>query len=179
MILRFAGLLPACVVAGATWAHPHEDIDQQVLLSVGTGEVIVQIRIAPSYLDGAAIFAHIDADGDGLVSVSEAEDFGSDVMAHATLSVDGRRFDFDAPEVSVPAREWVAAGVGLIEIDAAAAINIAAPSRHRVVFGMGYDDFAHDWFIQPFYYRELMLALPEQSIGRSSSGDRIEIALAP
>lgn len=178
-MLRYAGLLLACVVAGAVRAHPHENIDQQVLLSVGAGEVIVQIRIAPSYIDGAAIFAHIDADGDGVVSVSEAEEFGSDVMARATLSVDGRRFDFNAPKVSIPAREWVSAGVGLIEVDATAAINIASLSRHRIDFRIGYDEFAHDWFIQPFYYPELMHALPEQSIGRSSSGDRVEIALAP
>jgi hypothetical protein len=179
LISRFTRLLLACVAAGSADAHPHKDIDQQVLLSVGTGEVTVQIRIAPSYVDGAAIFAHIDADGDGVVSQSEARDFGSDVISNAALTVDGQRFQFNLPRVAVPALEWVSAGLGLIEVDATAAVNLTASLPHRVDFQIAYDDLAHEWFIQPFYYSDLMRLLPSQSFERSFSGDSVEIALAP
>lgn len=184
---RFAGALltgaavGAAVAAtvGTAAAHPHKDIDQQVLLSVGPGEVIVQVRIAPSFTEGAAIFAHIDADGDGAVSESEADAFGADVIANAALKVDGRRFPFNAPRVSVPALEWVAAGLGLIEVDATAAVNLTAVERHRVDFEISYADLAHEWFVQPFYFPELMSALPSQSIERSAAGNRVRIAFAP
>ena len=192
---RLAGSPPACaavvalvgfavvaVVAfaiGSAVAHPHEDIDQQVLLSVGTGEVIVQIRISPSFTEGAAIFAHIDADADGAISEAEAEAFGAAVIADAALEVDGRRFDFNTPRVSVPALEWVAAGLGLIEVDATAAVNLTAAERHRVDFEILYEDLAHEWFVQPFYFPELMSALPQQSIERSAAGNRVRIAFAP
>ena len=176
---RFAGSLLACAAVGTAAAHPHQDIDQQVLLSVGTGEVTIQIRIAPSFTDGAAIFAHIDTDADGAISESEADAFGAEVIANAALKVDGRRFAFNAPRVAVPALEWVAAGVGLIEVDATAAINLTAVERHRVDFEISYDDLAHEWFVQPFYFPELMSALPSQAVERSSSGSHVRIALAP
>lgn len=179
LIPRLAGLLLAGASVGTAAAHPHEDIDQQVLLSVGTDEVIVQIRIAPSYTDGAAIFAHIDTDADGAISESEADAFGADVIASAALKVDGRRFAFNAPRVSVPALEWVAAGIGLIEVDATAAVNLTAVARHRVDFEISYEDLAHEWFVQPFYFPELISALPSQSIERSASGNRVRIAFAP
>ena len=91
---RFAGSLllggaisaALCAAVGTADAHPHQDIDQQVLLSVGTGEVTVQIRIAPSFTEGAAIFAHIDTDGDGVASESETRAFGRDVIAGAALT---------------------------------------------------------------------------------------------
>jgi hypothetical protein len=179
LIPRFAALLLGGAAVGLAAAHPHKDIDQQVLVSVGTGEVIVQIRIAPSFTDGAAIFAHIDTDGDGAVSESEAAAFGADVIADALLKVDGRNFDFSAPRVSVPELEWVSAGLGLIEVDATAAVNLTAVAPHRVDFEISYNDLAHEWFIQPFYYPELLSALPTQSIERSESRSRVRIALAP
>lgn len=179
LIVRVTGLLLACVAFGSVQAHPHKDIDQQVLLSVGPGAVTAQVRIAPSYTDGAAIFAHIDADGDGKVSASEAAAFGSAVMARASLRVDGLRFEFKSPHVAVPDREWVAAGLGLIEIDATAAINLTARAPHKVDFAMAYDELAHDWFIQPFYYPDLLSALPAQAIERSAAGNSVAIALAP
>jgi hypothetical protein len=179
LMRRFTGLLLTCTAVGTAGAHPHEDIDQQVLLSVGTGEVTVQVRIAPSFIDGAAIFAHIDTNGDGEVSDAEAKAFGSDVIARAALRVDGQVFEFNAPRVSVPALKWVSAGFGVIEVDATAAVKLMAVARHRVDFEISYGDLAHEWFIQPFYYRDLVSKLSSQSFERLSSGNRVVISLAP
>jgi hypothetical protein len=174
---RFAGILIATVAGGAAIAHPHKDVDQQVLLSVGTGKISVQIRIAPSYNDGAAIFAHIDTDGDGVISAPEGRGFGLEVISSSVLNVDGVRFEFGEPRVSVPEIEWLSAGLGLIEVDATAAVNLTARSHHSVDFEISYQELAHEWFLQPFYYPDLMRLLPSQAIERSPSGDRVEILL--
>ena len=176
---RVLGLFLACAAFTAAHGHPHEDVDQQVLLSVGTGEVVVQIRIAPSYTEGAAIFAHIDTDGDGAVSEAEAAAFGSAVIGQSALTVDGMGFRFNTPKVSVPDREWVSAGFGLIEIDTTAPINLTSAARHRLEFEIWYGELAHDWFIQPFYFPELTGIFPSQSIGRSSSGRQVRILFRP
>jgi len=170
----------ALVAAGTTSvasAHPHENVDQQVHLAIGSDRVVAQVRIAPSYTDGAAIFARIDIDGDGVVSEAEATRFGVDVITDAALSLNGTAVRLRMGAVSVPTRDMAAAGFGVIEIEAVAAIRVADDSTQEIGFEIAYAEIAHDWFIQPFYFAELMTARAVPAIERVPSGDRITVRI--
>ena len=175
MIRSLTHMLLACSATGAAIAHPHKDVDQQVHLAIGASEVIVQVRIAPSFVDGAAIFALIDVDSDGIVSETEASRFGFMVISSATLRLDGARVDLGMPEVSVPTQGSASAGFGLIEVAAVAAIDVADRAAHEIDFEISYGDISHEWFIQPFYFPELTAARTVPIIERSSSGERITV----
>lgn len=169
--LAVAGLLAFSGMAGA---HPHSYVDQQALIFVGLDALDLTIRIVPSFEDGAAIFAHIDSDGNGFVSDREAATFGAAVVAKAKLEVDGRKVTLLNSITTVPSMQRVAAGGGVIEVEAQASFALGIGGEHRLVFGIAYEDLSHDWFIQPFFYRGLVEA-SSPVVERTDASNRVGI----
>ena len=167
------------LLAGVATAHPHKDVEQQALVSVGLDVVSLEVRIVPSFEEGAAIFAHIDSDANGVVSADEAAKFGAEVIEKTVLKVDGWRIAFSSPRVAVPTSEWVAAGLGVIEVDADAAFDFTSTPDHSVAFEIAYENLAHTWFVQPFFYADLMATMSLQSLERAVAGSRVEILFSP
>ncbi|WP_163269492.1 DUF1007 family protein [Chelativorans alearense] len=168
----FIAALVTVPVAAA--AHPHSYTDQQVQLSVGLEVVDLSVVIVPSTGDGAAIFSHIDLDGDGAVSDEEAQAFGADVLATAELTVDRRVFAFTNAAVAVPSAEEAARGTGAIIVKASTPISLSETEAHQVDFGISYGAFSHDWFIQPFFHPDLIEKTSSRSVDRTkASGDLI------
>lgn len=167
-----AGLIALPVAAAA---HPHSYTDQQVQLSVGLEVVDVTVVIVPSAGDGAAIFSHIDRDGDGAVSEEEARAFGADVLASAELSVDGWGFAFAEAGVTIPSAEDVTEGTGAIIVKASTPISLSEAETHRVDFGIGYGELSHDWFVQPFFHPDLVQKTSSRSVDRTKAGGKVVI----
>jgi hypothetical protein len=172
--LAVAGLLAFSGMAGA---HPHSYVDQQALIFVGLDALDLTIRIVPSFEDGAAIFAHIDSDGNGFVSDREATAFGAAVVAKAELEVDGREVTLLNALATVPSIEQLAAGGGVIEVEAQASFALGSGGKHRLVFGIAYEDLSHDWFIQPFFYRGLV-DTGSPVVQRTDTGNRVGIVFS-
>ncbi|MGI9250282.1 MAG: hypothetical protein ACR2PR_03685 [Pseudohongiellaceae bacterium] len=167
------------VNANTAQAHPHNDVEQQALISIGWDSLALEIRIVPSLDEGAAIYAHIDSNGDGLVSDSEAAVFGAQVLSKARLEVGGDEISLGNPNVLIPNKESVSAGLAVIKIDADASFPPITNARHTVAFEITYEEFSQDWFIQPFFYAPLMEQPTKPSVHRSASGHRVEIKLSP
>lgn len=168
----FAAALAVPVAAGA---HPHRYIDQQVQLSIGLEAVEITVVIVPSIQDGAAILSHIDGDGDGVVSSKEAQAFGADVLAAAELTVDGRAFVFAHADVAVPDAEEVAKGTTPITVNASTQVRLAEREAHRVDFGISYGAFSHTWFVQPFFYPDLLENPPSPSVDGTGGEGKVVI----
>ena len=168
-----AALLAALACPAA--AHPHAYVDQQALLSVGPDGAEVRLVIVPSPAEGPAILAHLDGDGDGVVSDAEAAAFGAEVLAETSLALDGRDMTLEhvATEVADPAA--VAAGTGAITVTASARFGSLAPGAHRVELAAAYGGFSNDWFVQPYLGRDLVTA-GAPVVERSEDGARANVA---
>jgi len=140
--------LVACLLMsfGTAGAHPHSYVDQQALVSVGSNSVDVTIRIVPSFDNGAAIFAGIDADGNGVVSQGEAAEFAATVIAKARL-----------------------------EVDASTRFTLSNVGEHQVAFEIAYYDFSHDWQVQPFFYTDFAATMTLPTMARSDAGNQVGI----
>lgn len=164
--------------AGTADAHPHDYVDQQALISVGVNSIDLTILIAPSFADGAAIFAHIDTNGNGIVSEDEALVFGAAVVSQAELQVDGGTTALRTANVIVPDRASTSAGTGMITIEAIAAYSLPERGHHRLHFDISYGVFSHDWFVQPFFYRDFVQATASRMVERSVAENRAGIAFS-
>ena len=113
-------LILPCILCfvSKTQAHPHDDVEQQALLSIGLDKAALQIKIVPSYIEGAAIYSHIDRNDDGLVSEEEAANFSSDVISKTKFQLNGNEISLSNISVSVPSKQTVSGGLAIIEINA-------------------------------------------------------------
>lgn len=170
----------ACLLAlsANAGAHPHAVVDQQALLSLGPGVADLTIRVVPSFVEGAAIFAHIDADSDGSVSEEERAAFALAVIERTRLEVDGISVGFDYVNAGIPGYRLAAAGAGVIEIVAAARFSLGDGGAHRVTFAIDYDDFSPDWQVQPYYYPDFVAAMSSPSVERTQGSNQVAIAFA-
>lgn len=176
MRARIAAAILAAVSFDAR-AHPHKYVDQQALLYVGLDTVDVTIRIVPSFVEGSAIFDRIDSDRNGLVSEDEARAFGAEILGKARLDIDGRSVPWSRVAANVPARSLVAGGSGVIEVELSAPCRLAGGEEHQIDFEIAYDNLAHDWFVQPYFYESLVDATSSRIVERTDDAHRVGIRL--
>jgi hypothetical protein len=174
-MMRF--LLLFLFAAGSLAAHPHSNVDQQALLSIGLDHASLSIRIVPSDNEGGAILNHIDKNGDGAVSQAEAKRFGQDVVSDVQLAIDGAEVAIGRLTVLIPESTAIVSGTGMIEINAEARYNRLQSKAHQIEFSISYEDFSHDWFIQPFFFENLPNTYANQSIMRSQDGLSVRVGL--
>ena len=136
---------------------------------------MVGFAIVPSAPEGTAILAHLDRDGDGMVSDQEASAFARDVVAGAALTLDGERIPLGKPTVAVPPGETIASGAGTIRVTTQAPLPLAGSTERDLALDVGFDAFAPDWFVQPFLLPELAGVGTISGIERSDRGARFRL----
>ncbi len=151
MIGRGAILGGVLALAGTPlFAHPHRDVDQQVALTLAADHVAAEIVIVPSINAGPTILARIDTDADGTISDVEADAFAQDVLATTELEVAGSPVFSEVTQVDVGDPDALEAGLGSIVISTKTDVVIELPMTTNVSFSIGFAEFDHDWFIQPY-----------------------------
>lgn len=176
MIRLLFGLL-GLALAGTISAHPHSYVDQQVQVALGLDRAEITVMIVPSAQDGAAIFAQLDLDGDGAVDDHERAAFRRAVLAAAAFTVDDEPVPLGAGEVTVSAPALLAAGAGPIELRTTARFDPLGPGTHVLRFAIQFDAFDHDWFVQPFYFNDLIAAGPSPELTRSADGSTVTVSI--
>lgn len=164
-------------VAAVAAAHPHATIDQQVQFSLGLDRAEVTVVIMPSPQDGPALFGRVDADDDGAVSEAEAQAFADAVAADLFLSVDGEAMALGPATARVAPADEVRAGIGGLSVTAEALLALSPDDPHVVAFAVSFEDFAHEWFVQPFYHPELTAAFGTPGLERSADGGMVTVEL--
>ena len=160
-------------------AHPHTDIEQQVLLTLGLKQVSIRIVIMPSFDEGEAIFGHLDTDENGSISDQEAANFASQVMARSDLKINNSAINFAKAEVTVPSLAMVSAGLQAIEIVSHAKVSFDEKLQQRISYQIDYQQLSHQWLIQPFYYPDLYKAMSLKNIQRFDNPRKLALLLAP
>lgn len=169
--------LPLIFIAGTAAGHPHSHVDQQAALSIGLDRASLSIRIVPSHDEGPEILAHIDGDGDGTVSPTEARAFGDAVLSEIQLTVDEAHVSLDNVSVEMPSVAAVSSGTGMIEIRAEATYPELIEAGHTIGMSVSYEELAHDWFIQPYVFRDVQDRYEDVQIDRAADGWSINATL--
>lgn len=175
MTIRMFVLAVLLFAGHSAQSHPHDDVEQQALLSVGLDTATLEVRIVPSFDEGAQIFDHLDLDGSGDISVDEATAFGKRVLEHAVLTVEGSPVDLGNLRVAIPDRGQVSSGLGLITVTSEGTYPALNGETARIAFEITYEDLSHDWFVQPFFFPDLNSALKLDDLERSSAGHHVAL----
>ncbi|WP_106746676.1 hypothetical protein [Yoonia maritima] len=136
-------------------AHPHADVQQQVLISIGRTEAVLTYLVVPSTEDGGHMFDHMDTDGDGTLVAVEQNAFVSMLLDQTDLVIDGKRVNLEHNSVEIPERSEMKLGTGLITVTASTPLVLGAEVEHRVSLDVRYDSFVDGWYLQPFYFSDI------------------------
>lgn len=173
-------LIAGLVVTSQVNAHPHTDVKQQVLLSIGQQATDVNIHIMPSYTEGEDIWYHIDRNRDKQVSAIEAKAFADKVFNMSDMAVNGTQVQLHQRHAQIPSFEEVSAGVGTIKLSSRAQYELAnnLEKEQQLTFEIHYEELAHDWHIQPFYFQRFNQTMGNKSIRRSNHGQHLELSFS-
>lgn len=139
--MRPRGLLVALAVLGV-WlgcprtaaAHRLDEYLQATRLSLDLDRVGVEIDLTAGVNLAAQIFASIDTDRDGRISVAEAEAYARQVLGSVVLTVDGRPASITLVDSWFPELGDMSLGVGTIRLHATARASAAAVGRHQISY---------------------------------------------
>src|SRR5690606_31172106 len=123
------------------------------------------------------MFDHLDSDGNGMLNDAEKTAFANELLTATNLSVNGKTVQLHLAEVTVPGREILSAGGGLIEVRVAADLYLDPASDHDVTLEVTHDRFAESWFLQPYYFPDLLNGSRAPELERFSHSTSIAIRL--
>ena len=118
--------------AGA-FAHRLDEYLQATIFSVEKHQVQASMRLIPGVAVSSTVIASIDTNGDGVISESEKRAYAERVLGELSLTVDGIRLKPELVSVSFPRTEEMKEGLGQIQIDFTADLQVRGPKR-RLVF---------------------------------------------
>ena len=108
------------MLAGAASAHPVDELIQGAYLTLAPGEVRLDLDLTPGAEVLPLVSPALDPDADGSVTEAEARAYAEDVLADSTLLLDQEPVAWTLGEVTVPDPTFLAAGAGVIRIEATA-----------------------------------------------------------
>lgn len=168
-------LVGLLLTANLLHAHLHDDVEQQALLSIGLDRATLEIRIIPSFDEGATVFAHLDSDADGTVSADEASSFGIEILSRSNLVVNDLPVDLGNLRIIVPQASQISSGQGVISVTTNANFPALNGARTSVHFEITYAELSNSWFIQPFFFADLNRTFSMDTLVRSSDGTRVDL----
>ena len=134
MIWKRAALLVLALVFGLpVRAHNLDEYLQSAVISLDQDQVRISMRLLPGVAVFPRVMASIDTNSDGTLSTSEQQAYAMRVLDDLTLSIDGVRVKPQLLSVEFPALEHMAAGLGDIKIEIAAALP-AGHANRKLVF---------------------------------------------
>ena len=133
-LVMFAALGVWLGCPGMAGAHRLDEYLQATRLSLDLDRVGVEIDLTAGVNLAAQIFASIDTDRDGRISVVEGEAYARRVLASVVLSVDGRPTSMTLVDSRFPELIDMSLGVGTIRLRATAQASAAAVGRHQISY---------------------------------------------
>ncbi|WP_133064551.1 hypothetical protein [Marivivens niveibacter] len=137
-------------------AHPHSDIDQQLLITLGVDDAALTYVIVPSIGSGPDFVSMIDTDTDGTISPAEADQFANAIAAATTILADDQTVELYDVFAIMPPVENIMSATAPITVKATVEMPFATSGIHSVGVDIAFDAMSHDWFIQPFYRSDLI-----------------------
>ena len=174
--LKMQSLAGAVVLFGTTAsAHPHTDVDQQLLITFGVDDAALTYVIVPSIGSGPAFLAMIDSDSDGAISPSEADQFANAITAATSILTNGTQVVATNVFAIMPPVENITSATAPITVKATVDMPFAMSGEHSIVVDVAFDAMSHDWFVQPFYRSDLIDLTGTPELMRQNDTNAISI----
>jgi nickel/cobalt transporter (NicO) family protein len=122
----------AFVASPPAAAHRLDEYLQVIRVDVGTDRIGLEIDLTPGALLAEGVLATLDPNGAAGIEPDEARAYAADVIARLVLSVDDRALRLTAGNFRVPMTADIAAGTGVIAIEAAAELGPLTEGSHRL-----------------------------------------------
>jgi hydrogenase/urease accessory protein HupE len=119
--------------ATQAFAHRLDEYLQATTFGMEGDRAAIQMRLTPGVQVLGKVLAAIDANGDGVITAAEQQDYADRVRRDLSLTVDGSRLHLRLVSVSFPKLEEIKEGVGDILLNFAADVPRGGPNR-RLVF---------------------------------------------
>jgi hypothetical protein len=123
-------LLSACAFASTAKAHVLDQYLQVTQIALATEGLRIELRLIPGVEVADRLFALMDANGDGELSVAEQQAYAQRVWQDLTLSFDEQRIPLTLAETQFPERGALRTGLGAIKL----AFTAAHPLTERIHF---------------------------------------------
>jgi hypothetical protein len=111
-------------------AHRLDEYLQAARVAVASERVTIELSLTPGANLANAIIARLDRDGDGACSPHEAEQYGREILAALSASVDTRPLALSLRRVDVPPVAEFHDGVGTIRVEVDADTPVALTGAH-------------------------------------------------
>jgi nickel/cobalt transporter (NicO) family protein len=135
MIAIIGGLLAILLAFPAvSSAHRLDEYLQASRISVARERIALELDLTPGVSVASEVVALIDRDNDGRIAPGEAQTYANTVLAEIALVLDGRRLPPTLTGVHVPAVAAMHAGMGVIRIEASAAVADRSAGRHELFY---------------------------------------------
>jgi hypothetical protein len=115
-------------------AHRVDEYLQATRLSIDLERVDLEIDLTAGVAKAAEVFAWIDTNRDGEISIAEGEAYAREMLRSVVLKVDGLPAPVNLVEIACPPFRDMSLGVGTIRLRASARIPAATAGRHQVSF---------------------------------------------
>jgi hypothetical protein len=114
-------------------AHQLDEYLQATRISIEPDRIVLDIGLTPGVALSEQVFASIDRNDDTLVSESEIESYGRQVLQDLALEVDGRSLPLRLMRAESPSWPELRDGVGTMRVRAAAEAPVTR-GHHRLRF---------------------------------------------
>ena len=133
--MRLVVTLLLCLVClGRAQAHRLDEYLQATRIGVEPDRVDVEIDLTPGVSVASPVLWLIDSNGDGQITEKEIRAYAGRVLAAVGLELDGRSRPLRLTDVTVPSRDEIVAGEGMIRLKAATSIPPLKRGPHQIRF---------------------------------------------
>jgi hypothetical protein len=109
-----------------------DELLQALRISVSASDIRIDVRLTPGVALAQTIFHRLDADGDGLVSESEANAFASAWLGKLTATVDQDPIQFHTTRITAPSWQELSSGDGSLTIELRSGALALARGHHQL-----------------------------------------------
>lgn len=134
LLLSWTWVVPivALVFPPVATAHRLDEYLQATRVSLAPDRVVLEIDLTPGVDVAPLIFALINTDRDGRISVAEGKAYARQVLKDVVLEMDGRRQHLELAGNEFPSFQEMSAGIGTIRIEARATVAAGDPGPHSL-----------------------------------------------
>lgn len=158
-----AMLVALLLPSGTARAHPLDIFLQASYLTVGTGQIVVELDLTPGVLVAPAALTEIDSDGNAQISDAEAQAYAEGVLSSVTLQVDGQPVSLAVTSVDMPDYLNIQAGYGTIRIFTSGTLPEGMSGAHEIAYENGYAPTGSAYQVNTFIAKDAALTLGTQN----------------
>jgi len=116
----------------AASAHRLDEYLQATLVVIEPGSISLQMNLTPGVDIAKKWLTEVDRNGDGAISEKEAAAYFESVRRDVTVRLDGHALTLKAGASSIPEREDLLCGWGILQIEFTATPGIMTPGPHKL-----------------------------------------------